>query len=45
VYGTWHIWETEDGYRGFWWGEVRERDHLDNICIDERIILNLICKK
>ena len=32
-------------HTGFGWGELRERDHLDNIYIDQRIILNLICKK
>ena len=29
----------------FWWGELRERDHLYNISIDEKIILNMIFKK
>jgi hypothetical protein len=24
---------------GFWWGNLRERDHLEDICIDERITL------
>jgi hypothetical protein len=25
---------------GFWWGILRERDHLEDLGIDERIILN-----
>jgi len=26
--------------RGFWWGNVRERDHLGDPGLDERKILN-----
>jgi hypothetical protein len=25
-------------YTGFWWGNLRERDHLEDQGIDERII-------
>jgi hypothetical protein len=28
-----------------WWGNLRERDHLEDACIDERIILKWIFKK
>jgi hypothetical protein len=31
-------------YAGFWWGNVRERDHLEDPGIDGRIILRLIVK-
>jgi len=24
-------------YAGFWWGNLRETDHLENTCIDGRI--------
>ena len=34
-----------EAYRGFWWGNLRERDHLGDLGIDERIILRLIFKK
>ena len=27
--------------RGFWWGNVRERDHLGDPGVDGRIILSL----
>jgi hypothetical protein len=30
---------TEDAYIGFWWGNLREREHLEEPGIDERIIL------
>jgi hypothetical protein len=28
----------------FWWGNLRERDHLEELSIDERITLRLIFK-
>jgi hypothetical protein len=31
--------------RGFWWGNVREGDHLEDPGIDERIILGWIFGK
>jgi len=29
----------------FWWGDLRERDHLENSVVDERIILKWVFKK
>jgi hypothetical protein len=29
---------------GFWWGNLRERCHLENLSIDEKIILIWIFK-
>jgi hypothetical protein len=26
-------------YTGFWWGNLRERDHLEDLDVDGRIIL------
>jgi hypothetical protein len=31
--------------RGFWWGDLREGDHLGDTGVDGRIILELIFKK
>jgi len=30
---------------GFWWGNMKERDHLGDSGIDGSIILRWICKK
>jgi len=30
---------TGEVHTGFWWGELRERDHLQDLDIDGRIIL------
>jgi hypothetical protein len=27
-----------EAHRGFWWGNLRERDHLEDPGLDERII-------
>jgi hypothetical protein len=29
----------------FWWGDLKERDHLENLGADERIILKWIVKE
>jgi hypothetical protein len=28
-----------EAYTGFWWGNLRERDHMKNPSVDEMIIL------
>ena len=30
---------------GLWWGNLRDRDHLEDPDIDGRIILKCICRK
>ena len=32
-------------YTGFWWGNPRERDKLEDLGVDGRIILRLIFRK
>jgi len=32
-------------HTGFWWGNLRERDHLEDPGINERIILRWFIKK
>jgi hypothetical protein len=41
----WQAWETEEMRRGFWWGDLEERNHLENLGIDGRIILKWIFKR
>jgi hypothetical protein len=41
----WHIWETGKVQAGFWWGDLREKDHLECLGIDGRVTLKWIFKK
>jgi hypothetical protein len=41
----WEVWGTGEMYTGFWWGDLRERDHLGGLGVDWRIILKWISKK
>jgi hypothetical protein len=34
-----HVCETGVTHTGFWWGDLRERDHLQDLGIEGRIIL------
>lgn len=40
-----HLWRRGELHTGFWWGTLGERDHLDDLGLDGRIILKLIFKK
>jgi len=44
---AWHVACMGRGkaYTGFWWGNLKERDHLGNPGIDGRIILRWIFRK
>jgi len=41
----WQLWDRERVLTGFWWGDLRERDHLEDLGIDWRIILQWVFKK
>jgi hypothetical protein len=35
----WHVWGRREVHTGFWWGNLREGDHLEDPGIDGKIIL------
>ena len=39
------VWGRRDVYSRFWWGNLRERDHLEDPGVDGRIILSWIFRK
>jgi hypothetical protein len=41
----WHVQERGELYTGFWWGNLRERENLEDVDIWGRIILKLMLKK
>jgi hypothetical protein len=38
-------WGRREASVGFWWGNLRERDHWGDPGVDGRIILICICRK
>jgi hypothetical protein len=40
----WHAWGRGEVHAGFWWGNLRDRDHLEDPVIDQRIISEYILK-
>jgi hypothetical protein len=40
----WHVWGKRDVRTGFWWGDLKEGDHLGDPAVDGRIILKWIFK-
>ena len=41
----WHAWGIGKVHTGFWQGDLRERDHWENLGVDGRIILKCIFEK
>jgi hypothetical protein len=37
--GVWHVLDTGEARTGSWWGDMRQRDHLEDLDVDGRIIL------
>ena len=43
--GMWRVWGRGEVCTGFWWGNLRERDHWGDPDVDGRIILRWIFRK
>jgi hypothetical protein len=41
----WHVWGTGEVYTEFWWGNLREGDHLEDLGVDDRIRLRWLFRK
>jgi hypothetical protein len=41
----WHVWGTGEVHTGFWYGDLKEGEHLEDLGVDRRIILKWILKK
>ena len=41
----WSVWGRGEVCTGFWWGNLRKRDHLGDPDIDGKIILRWIFRK
>jgi len=39
------VWGRGEVYTEFWWGNLREGDHLEDSGVDGGIILRWICRK
>jgi len=40
----WHVWGAGEVCTGFWWGNLKEGEHLEDPGLDERIIIKWIFK-
>jgi len=41
----WPVWGRSEVHTGFWWGDLRQRNHLEDTGINGRIILRWIFKR
>jgi hypothetical protein len=35
----WRVWGRREMHTEFWWGNLKERDHVENLGIDGRMII------
>jgi hypothetical protein len=43
-WGMWHVWGIGEVYTEFWWGEIVERNDLEDLGVNGRITLKWIFK-
>jgi len=43
--GMWHVWGTGEVHRGFWWENPIIIYHVEDLCVDGRILLKTVFKK
>ena len=41
----WHVWGKVEMYTGFWWGNLIERDYMEDPGVDGKIMLRWIFSK
>jgi hypothetical protein len=41
----WHVWGRGETHTGFWWGNLKERDHLEDLGLKRSVILRWIFSK
>jgi hypothetical protein len=41
----WHIWGTEEVHTEVWWGNLEEKDHLEDPDVDGKAVLRWIFRK
>jgi hypothetical protein len=39
--GTWHLCKTEEVLAGFWCGDLKERNHLEDLVVNGEIMLKI----
>jgi hypothetical protein len=40
--GMWNVWARGEVPAGFWWENLKERDYLEDLVLDEKVILKWI---
>jgi hypothetical protein len=41
----WHVLGREEVHKRYWWGNLKERDHMEDLGVDAKKILKFIINK